>query len=135
MTEASPGHHDDAATASVGQRFPDVASCSNEVEAKIVDPKPEQNGATGERGELCTRGYHVMKGYYEQRGRHPRGDRREGWLHTGDEASVDGTAASRIHGRIKDLIIRGGENIAPKEIEIAFREHRRRGCVRLRRPE
>jgi fatty-acyl-CoA synthase len=73
----------------------------------------------GERGELCCRGYNVMKGYYNN----PEATRAaidaEGWLHTGDEASLDPDGCFRITGRIKDIIIRGGENIAPKEIEIA----------------
>ena len=77
----------------------------------------------GARGELCCRGYNVMKGYYNN----PEATRAaidaEGWLHTGDEASIDEDGFVRITGRIKDLIIRGGENIAPKEIEDRLREH------------
>ena len=94
-----------------------------EVEARIVDPETGGVRSTGERGELCTRGYHVMKGYYNN----PEATRAvidaDGWLHTGDEASVDADGYFRITGRIKDLIIRGGENIAPKEIEDCLREH------------
>src|SRR6185369_736625 len=74
-------------------------------------------------GELCCRGYNVMKGYYNN----PEASRAavdaDGWLYTGDEASIDAEGYVRITGRIKDLIIRGGENIAPKEIEDRLREH------------
>ena len=94
-----------------------------ELDVKIVDAATGEAKATGERGELCCRGYNVMKGYYNN----PEATRAaidaDGWLHTGDEASMDGDGYVRITGRIKDIIIRGGENIAPKEIEDRLREH------------
>jgi len=79
--------------------------------------------ATGERGELCVRGYNVMKGYYDNPEATAGAITPDGWLHTGDEATVDERGYVRITGRIKDLIIRGGENISPKEIEDCLREH------------
>ena len=90
---------------------------------KIVDPATGETRDPSERGELCCRGYNVMKGYYNN----PEATRAaidaDGWLHTGDEASQDPDGCFRITGRIKDIIIRGGENIAPKEIEDCLREH------------
>src|SRR5262249_9715696 len=77
----------------------------------------------GERAELCCRGYNVMKAYYNNDAATQAAIDDEGWLHTGDEASMDPDGYFRITGRIKDLIIRGGENIAPKEIEDRLREH------------
>jgi len=123
LTEASPVITMTPRASSVEQRSQTVGVLLPEVEARIVDPETGRPRATGERGELCTRGYHVMKGYYNN----PEATRAaidaDGWLHTGDEASVDADGYFRITGRIKDLIIRGGENIAPKEIEDRLREH------------
>jgi len=123
LTEASPVITMTPRASSVEQRSQTVGVLLPEVEARIVDPENGRVLATGERGELCTRGYHVMKGYYNN----PEATRAaidvDGWLHTGDEASVDADGYFRITGRIKDLIIRGGENIAPKEIEDRLREH------------
>jgi fatty-acyl-CoA synthase len=123
LTEASPVITMTPRVSSVEQRSQTVGVLLPEVEARIVDPETGAVRATGERGELCTRGYHVMKGYYNN----PEATRAaidaDGWLRTGDEASVDADGYFRITGRIKDLIIRGGENIAPKEIEDRLREH------------
>src|SRR5206468_2164950 len=94
-----------------------------ELEVKIVDPATGATRAVGERGELCCRGYNVMKGYYNNPDATRAAIDADGWLHTGDEASVDADGYVRITGRIKDLIIRGGENISPKEIEDRLREH------------
>jgi fatty-acyl-CoA synthase len=90
---------------------------------KIVDPASGAERARGERGELCCRGYNVMTGYYNNEEATRAAIDADGWLHTGDEASLDLDGYVRITGRIKDLIIRGGENIAPKEIEDRLREH------------
>jgi len=123
LTEASPVITMTPRASTVEQRSQTVGVLLPEVEARIVDPETRRVRATGERGELCTRGYHVMKGYYNN----PEATRAaidaDGWLRTGDEASVDADGYFRITGRIKDLIIRGGENIAPKEIEDRLREH------------
>src|SRR5204862_3899179 len=90
---------------------------------KIVDPATGAERAIGERGELCCRGYNVMTGYYNNPDATRAAIDADGWLHTGDEASIDADGYVRITGRIKDLIIRGGENISPKEIEDCLREH------------
>ena len=107
----------------MAQRSQTVGPVLPELEVKIVDPVTGDVRARGERGELCCRGYNVMKGYYNN----PEATRAaidaDGWLHTGDEASLDADGCFRITGRIKDIIIRGGENIAPKEVEDRLREH------------
>jgi fatty-acyl-CoA synthase len=123
MTEASPGITMTPRDASVAQRSQTVGIVLPELEVKVIDPATGAARAAGERGELCCRGYNVMKGYYNN----PEATRAaidaDGWLHTGDEASFDPDGYVRITGRIKDLIIRGGENIAPKEIEDRLRAH------------
>ena len=123
LTEASPVITMTPRASSVEQRSQTVGVLLPEVEARIVDPETGRVRATGERGELCTRGYHVMKGYYNNLEATRAAIDADGWLYTGDEASVDADGYFRITGRIKDLIIRGGENIAPKEIEDRLREH------------
>ena len=123
MTESSPGITMTPRDSSVAQRSQTVGPVLPELEVKIVDPVTGDVRARGERGELCCRGYNVMKGYYNN----PEATRAaidaDGWLHTGDEASLDADGCFRITGRIKDIIIRGGENIAPKEVEDRLREH------------
>jgi fatty-acyl-CoA synthase len=126
MTESSPGITMTPRDASLAQRCQTVGPVLPELEVKIVDPATGLELAAGGRGELCCRGYNVMKGYYNN----PEATRAaidpDGWLHTGDEASIDPDGCFRITGRIKDIIIRGGENIAPREIEDRLREH---ACV------
>jgi fatty-acyl-CoA synthase len=123
MTESSPGITMTPRDASVAQRSQTVGPALPELDVKIVDPATGEMRPPGERGELCCRGYNVMKGYYNN----PEATRAaidaDGWLHTGDEASQDPDGYFRITGRIKDIIIRGGENIAPKEVEDRLREH------------
>jgi len=96
--------------ASVGRALPDV-------EVKIVDIETGATLSPGCQGELCTRGYLVMKGYYKMDEETARAIDPEGWLHTGDLAVMDEAGYCRITGRIKNMIIRGGENIYPREIE------------------
>jgi fatty-acyl-CoA synthase len=95
---------------SVGRKLPDV-------EVRIVSVETDEDCGPGEQGELWTRGYHVMRGYYkmEEKTREVIDD--EGWLHTGDLAVMDEDGYVRITGRAKDMIIRGGENVYPREIE------------------
>ena len=123
LTEASPGITMTPRDAPVADRSQTVGVVLPGLEVKIVDAASGATRAMGERGELCARGYNVMKGYYNN----PEATRaaidRDGWLRTGDEASIDARGLVRITGRIKDLIIRGGENISPKEIEDCLREH------------
>jgi len=96
--------------ATVGRALPDV-------EVKIVDIETGATLPPGKQGELCTRGYHVMKGYYKMPEETEKAIDTEGWLHTGDLAVMDESGYCKITGRIKNMIIRGGENIYPREIE------------------
>jgi fatty-acyl-CoA synthase len=123
MTESSPGITMTPRDATVAQRSQTVGVMLPELEVKIVDPATGAERPRGVRGELCCRGYNVMKGYYNNPDATRAAIDVDGWLHTGDEASVDDDGYLRITGRIKDLIIRGGENIAPKEIEDRVRDH------------
>jgi fatty-acyl-CoA synthase len=123
MTESSPCITMTPRDSSIAQRTQTVGPVLPELEVKIVDPATGGERAPGERGELCCRGYNVMTGYYNNPDATRAAIDPAGWLHTGDEATMDADGYFRITGRIKDLIIRGGENVAPKEIEDRLREH------------
>jgi len=117
QTESSPvitqTRTDDAIelrVATVGRALPDV-------EVKIVDIETGETLPPGKQGELCTRGYLVMKGYYKMPEETAKAIDRDKWLHTGDLAIMDENGYCKITGRIKNMIIRGGENIYPREIE------------------
>jgi fatty-acyl-CoA synthase len=113
-TRTSDRPEDQAET--VGRPFP-------QTEVKIVDPATGHTAPLGQIGEICTRGYHVMSGYFDN----PQGTAEaidpDGWLHTGDLGSMDQRGYCRIEGRVKEMIIRGGENIYPREIEMVLLEH------------
>jgi fatty-acyl-CoA synthase len=100
----------------VGKSLPNV-------EVKIVEPGSNREVPNGVQGELCTRGYHVMKGYYKNEEATRLAIEEKGWLHTGDLAIMDEHGYCRITGRLKDMIIRGGENIYPREIEEFLYSH------------
>ncbi len=123
LTEASPGITLTPRDDSVELRTQTVGKVLPEVEVKVVDPSTGEQCTPGHPGELCCRGYNVMKGYYKDPGATAEAIDAEGWLHTGDQAAMDQAGYVRITGRIKELIIRGGENIAPKEIEDLLRQH------------
>jgi fatty-acyl-CoA synthase len=93
------------------------------VEIKIVDPQTGQVLPIGAQGELCTRGYSVMLGYWENAEATANAIDRAGWMHTGDLATMDDEGYLNIVGRIKDMIIRGGENVYPREIEEFLYSH------------
>ena len=123
LTEASPGITLTPRDDSVELRTQTVGKVLPEVEVKIVDSATAELCPPGHPGELCCRGYNVMKGYYRDSGATAAAIDADGWLHTGDQATMDQAGYVRITGRIKELIIRGGENIAPKEIEDLMRQH------------
>ena len=117
QTESSPGSTMSAWTDSLDVRTNTVGYDFPHVECKIIDPETGEEVPNGVNGEFCSRGYNTMKGYYKM----PEATRAtvdaEGWLHSGDLACRDDDGTYRITGRLKDMIIRGGENIYPKEIE------------------
>jgi fatty-acyl-CoA synthase len=94
-----------------------------QTEVKVVDLATGETAPPGAVGELCARGYMVMKEYYDNPAATAEAIDTEGWYHTGDLASIDGRGYCRIEGRLKDMIIRGGENIYPREIENILFEH------------
>ena len=117
QTESSPGSTMSAWTDDLMLRTNTVGYDFPHVECKIIDPETGEEVPNGVNGEFCSRGYNTMKGYYKM----PEATRAtvdaEGWLHSGDLACRDEDGTYRITGRLKDMIIRGGENIYPKEIE------------------
>ena len=117
LTESSPVITQTGVGDPLQTRVTTVGRPLPHTEVKIVDPGSGEVVPRGTPGELCTRGYLVMSGYY----RNPKATREavdsEGWLHTGDLATLDEEDYCRITGRVKDMIIRGGENIYPREIE------------------
>ena len=117
QTESSPGSTMSAWTDPLDLRTNTVGYDFPHVECKIIDPETGEIVPDGTNGEFCSRGYNTMKGYYKM----PEATRdtvdAEGWLHSGDLACRDSDGTYRITGRLKDMIIRGGENIYPKEIE------------------
>ncbi|WP_139489097.1 AMP-binding protein [Brevibacillus dissolubilis] len=117
QTESSPVITQTVPEDSIERRVSTVGRALGPVEVKIIDPETGATLPTGVQGELCTRGYHVMKGYYNMPEQTYKAIDNEGWLHTGDLATMDEEGYFRITGRLKDMIIRGGENIYPREIE------------------
>ena len=117
MTESSPVSAQTTTDDPLELRVATVGRVHPHVEVKIVDIETGEPVGPGVEGEYCTRGYSVMKGYYKMPEATALAIDKDGWLHSGDVASVDENGYFRITGRIKDMIIRGGENIYPKEIE------------------
>ena len=117
QTEASPGITQTRDKDSLELKTSTVGRALPNVEVKIIDPLTGKEMPPNEQGELCTRGYHVMKGYYKMEEATQKAIDKDGWLHTGDLAEMGENGYCIITGRIKDMIIRGGENIYPREIE------------------
>jgi fatty-acyl-CoA synthase len=110
ITQTRPDDSLELRVSSVGRALPNV-------EVRIVDSETGEEVPTGVQGELCTRGYHVMKGYYKNPQATATAVDADGWLHTGDLATMDENGYCKITGRLKDMIIRGGENVYPREVE------------------
>lgn len=117
QTEASPGCTMTTTTDSLEKRVATVGRAFPGVECKIIDPETNQEVHVGTPGEFVARGYNIMKGYYKMPEATKQAIDKDGWLHTGDLCTVDEEGYYKVVGRIKDMIIRGGENIYPKELE------------------
>jgi fatty-acyl-CoA synthase len=117
MTETSPVSFQTATDDPVDKRVGTVGRVHPHVEVKVVDPDSGRVVPRGEPGELCTRGYPVMLGYWDNAEATAESIDRAGWMHTGDLAVLDDDGYANIVGRIKDLVIRGGENVYPREVE------------------
>jgi fatty-acyl-CoA synthase len=123
MTETSPVSCQSSTDTPLDKRVSTVGTVQPHIEVKIVDPETGGIVPTGQSGELCTRGYSVMHGYWEDEPKTREAIDAEHWMHTGDLATMDTEGYVNIVGRIKDLVIRGGENIYPREIEEFLYRH------------
>ncbi|MBP2144419.1 fatty-acyl-CoA synthase [Methanococcus voltae] len=117
LTEASPVFTQTKATDSLDKRVNTVGVALPHSQVKIVDPETGETLGRNQVGEICCKGYNVMKGYYNMPEKTAEAIDEDGWLHSGDLATQDDEGYYKIVGRIKDMIIRGGENIYPREIE------------------
>jgi fatty-acyl-CoA synthase len=116
ITQTRPGDSPADRSETLGRPHP-------QVEVKIADPATGNTMPAGAVGEILTRGYHVMKGYFGNPAATTEAIGATGWLHTGDLGSMDERGYCRIQGRLKEMIIRGGENIYPREIEQVLHAH------------
>ncbi|HEY5874685.1 MAG TPA: AMP-binding protein [Ilumatobacteraceae bacterium] len=123
MTETSPVSTQTAADDTIDQRVGTVGRVHPHVEIKVVDPDTGLTVSTGTTGEFCTRGYSVMLGYWDEPDKTAQAIDSSRWMHTGDLAVMDDHGYVNIVGRIKDMIIRGGENVYPREIEEFLYSH------------
>jgi fatty-acyl-CoA synthase len=123
MTETSPVSTMTRREDDLDRRTSTVGTVMPHVEVKIVDPATGLEVPRGNAGELCTRGYSVMLGYWEDAEKTAEAIDVAGWMHTGDLAVMDAQGYVNISGRIKDMVIRGGENIYPREIEEFLYSH------------
>jgi fatty-acyl-CoA synthase len=117
LTEASPVLTQTTVDDTIERKVSTIGRAHPHIEVKLVDPETGVEVGFDEPGEICCRGYNIMKGYYKLPEETARVIDAEGWLHSGDLATVDADGYYKIVGRLKDMIIRGGENIYPREIE------------------
>lgn len=117
QTEASPVCTMTTTEDSIECRVATVGKAMPNIECKIVDVETGETLGPNQQGEFCARGYNIMKGYYKMEEATKQAIDEDGWLHSGDLCEVDERGYYRVTGRIKDMIIRGGENIYPKELE------------------
>jgi fatty-acyl-CoA synthase len=122
MTETSPVSFQSAVDDPVDKRVSTVGRVHPHVQVKIIDSEGRVI-PRGESGELCTRGYSIMRGYWGEETRTREAIDDAGWMHTGDLATLDEDGYCTIVGRVTDMIIRGGENIYPREIEEFLYRH------------
>jgi len=123
MTETSPVSCQSSTDTPLAKRVSTVGLVQPHIDVKIVDPETGVVVPRGERGEFCTRGYSVMQGYWGDLEKTSEAIDADGWMHTGDLATMDSEGYVNIVGRIKDMVIRGGENIYPREIEEYLYRH------------
>jgi fatty-acyl-CoA synthase len=123
MTETSPVSFQTRVDSPLDKRVSTVGQVHPHVEVKIIDAGTGKICQVGEMGELCTRGYSVMLGYWENADATSAAIDSSGWMHTGDTAVMDAEGYVNIVGRIKDMIVRGGENVYPREIEEFLMTH------------
>ena len=123
MTETSPVSCQSSTDTPLEKRVSTVGQVQPHLEIKIVDPETGAVVPRGQRGEFCTKGYSVMHGYWGDETKTREAIDADGWMHTGDLATMDAEGYVNIVGRIKDMVIRGGENIYPREIEEFLYRH------------
>jgi len=123
MTETSPVSCQSSIDTPLDKRVATVGLVQPHLEVKIISPESGEIALPGMSGELCTRGYSVMHGYWDDTARTQEAIDSDGWMHTGDLATMDAEGYVNIVGRIKDMVIRGGENIYPREIEEFLYRH------------
>ncbi len=123
MTETSPVSCQSSTETPLEKRVSTVGTVQPHLEVKIIHPDSGQIVPRGQSGELCTRGYSVMHGYWGDEAKTRESIDAEGWMHTGDLATMDAEGYVNIVGRIKDMVIRGGENVYPREIEEFLYRH------------
>jgi fatty-acyl-CoA synthase len=131
MTETSPVSFQTATDDPVDKRVATVGRVHPHVEVKVIDPDSGRVVPRGTPGELCTRGYVVMLGYWDNSEATGEAIDRAGWMHTGDLATLDGDGYANVVGRIKDMVIRGGENVYPREVEEFLYQHPAVGDVQV----
>jgi len=124
MTQTLPDDPFERKASTVGVPLPHT-------DIKIIDPTTGKTVPCGERGEICCRGYLVMQGYYKMAEKTAEAIDRDGWLHTGDLATMDASGHVNIVGRLKDMVIRGGENLFPAEIEEFLVRHPKVGDAQV----
>ncbi len=123
MTETSPVSCQSSTETPLEKRVSTVGTVQPHLEVKIIHPDSGDIVPRGQSGELCTRGYSVMHGYWGDEEKTRESIDAEGWMHTGDLATMDAEGYVNIVGRIKDMVIRGGENVYPREIEEFLYRH------------
>jgi len=123
MTETSPVSTQSRVDDELDKRVSTVGRVHPHVEVQVVDPASGQVVPRGLTGELCTRGYSVMLGYWDEPDKTAQAIDGDGWMHTGDLAVMDDEGYVNIVGRIKDMVIRGGENVYPREVEEFLYSH------------
>jgi len=131
MTETSPVSFQSGTDDPVDKRVSTVGRVHPHVEVKVVDPDSGRVVPRGTPGELCTRGYVVMLGYWDNEEATGEAIDRAGWMHTGDLATIDEDGYANVVGRIKDMVIRGGENVYPREVEEFLYQHPAVGDVQV----